>query len=85
MNQWDVTFNIGHTEDKRFWALQHKQWYRRIVVIGELEDPVDADVSDIAQQLLREYQASGGDYIAMYAERGAIPLPENPRDIYGWR
>ena len=82
MNQWFVTFNIGHTEDNRFWALQHQQWYRRIVVIGELQDTRKVNLSLIAQQLLREYASYGGHYIDIYWGKGNIRLPKYPDEIY---
>jgi hypothetical protein len=81
MHQWVVSFNIGHTKDNRFWALQ-THWYRRIVVIGELQNTKKVKVSEIAQQLLREYDSFGGHYIDIYHEKGNIRLPKYPRDIY---
>ena len=80
MNTWRATFFIGKTKDNRFWALQHQQWYRKIVVIAEIENIEQLDKSKIAQKMLQEYKDCGGYYIQFYDNIGNIPLP-NLRDF----
>ena len=83
MHQWYVTFFIGRTKDNRFWALQHREWYRKIVVIAEIENVKKINKSKIAQQMLRKYYECDGHYFQICYKKGDIPLP-NPRKLYGW-
>jgi len=81
MNQWNATFFIGKTKDNRFWALQHREWFRKIVVIAEIENVEQIDESKIAQKMLQKYKEYGGHYIRIYHDKGDIPLP-NSRKLY---
>ena len=80
-SSWNVTFYIGKTKDNRFWALKHQQWYRKIVVIAEIENVEQIDESKIAQKMLQKYKDYGGHYIQLYDDRGNIPLPDL-RELY---
>lgn len=81
MNQWRATFFIGKTKDDRFWALQHREWYRKIVIIAEIKNVGQIDQSKIAKKMLQKYHDYGGNYIRFNDKRGNIPLP-NLREIY---
>ena len=81
ISSWFVTFFIGKTKDNRFWALQHREWHRKIVVIAEIENVEQIDKSKIAQKMLQKYKDYGGNYISVYNKKGDIPLP-NPRELY---
>ena len=81
MHHWRATFFIGKTKNKRFWALQHREWFNKIVVIAEIEDVEQIDESRIAQKMLQKYKDYGGHYIEFYDDRGNIPLP-NLRELY---
>ncbi len=63
MNQWNVTFFLGNTKDRHFWALKHREWYHRIVVIANLETEKAENISFIAKQMLNYYRSWGGNYI----------------------
>jgi hypothetical protein len=82
-HQWDATFFIGKTKNNRFWALQHREWFRKIVVIAEVESVEQIDESKIAQEMLRKYKDYGGDYIEICDDIGDIPLPDTDK-LYGW-
>ena len=68
-------YNIGHTFDKNYWALQDYRWYRKIVTIAEVTNFDPDNVTEIAYQLFMEYE-NGGDFVlSQMTELGEIPLP----------
>jgi hypothetical protein len=77
ISSWYQTFNIGHTEDLRFWALQDHSLFRKIVAIAEVETFDPKYVPEIAVQLLRYYDNGGDFYLGQMTELGDIPLPIN--------
>jgi len=75
VSSWNQTFNLGHTEDHRFWALQDWTWCRKIVAITEVDNFEPKHVPEIAVQLLRYYDGGGDFYLSQMSEFGDIPLP----------
>ena len=68
-------YNIGHTADKRFWALQDYKWYRKIVTIAEVKNFDPSYVPEIAHKLFMEYDNGGVFVLNQMTELGDIPLP----------
>ncbi|KJS29365.1 MAG: hypothetical protein VR64_21365 [Desulfatitalea sp. BRH_c12] len=76
ISSWYQTFNIGHTADKRFWALQDQQMFRRIVTIAEVDRFDPKDLSTIAVRLIQEYDEW---YLDQMTQFGEIPLQSRKR------
>jgi hypothetical protein len=68
-------YNIGHTDDNRFWALQDYNYHRKIVTIAEVMNFEPWHAPEIARRLLVEYDNGGESVLNQMTELGDIPLP----------
>jgi hypothetical protein len=80
VSSWYQVFNIGHTADNRFWALQDKNWSRKIVAVAEVTNFQTSQVPEIALKLLRCYDEGPDDFfLQQMTKLGDIPLPLRKR------